>query len=146
MEDDMDAQDKRITAVIGDSEDLDLESSVQLYCEHLQRSLTLPCEVTGIEDFRWEEFYVIGPGNKKEYARLKENQPSYRDRYDLLKIELGPISDWMLFAGEDIAAYVRRKSDGKEFILGLADLKAVDKKSRNYQLLDDFAVFLVNNR
>jgi len=106
----------------------------------------LPCEVSGVEDFRWEEYYVLGPGSQKEYARLRQEQPSYRDRFDLFKIELGPISEWMLFEGEDIAAYVRRKSDKKEFILGLAELKAVDKKSSNYQLLDDFAVFLVNNR
>ena len=36
--------------------------------------------------------------------------------------------------------------DGKEFILGLAELEATDKKSDNYRLLDDFSVFLVNSR
>jgi hypothetical protein len=56
------------------------------------------------------------------------------------------MSEWMMFGGEDIAAHVRRKSDGKEFGLGLAELEAVNKKSRNYQLLDDYAVWFVNNR
>ena len=51
-----------------------------------------------------------------------------------------------MFGGEDIGAHVRRKSDGKEFWLGLAELKAVDKKSANHQLLDDYAVWFVNNR
>jgi hypothetical protein len=45
-----------------------------------------------------------------------------------------------------LSYYVRRKSDGKEFYLGLAELKAVDKSSKNHQLLDDFSVWLVNNR
>jgi len=52
----------------------------------------------------------------------------------------------MLFAGEDIAAHVRRTTDGKEFHLGLAELKAVDKRSANYQVLDDYAVFFTNYR
>jgi hypothetical protein len=56
------------------------------------------------------------------------------------------VSEWMLFAGDDIAAHVRRKSDGKEFVLGLAELSAVDKSSSNYRHLNDYAVFLVNYR
>ncbi len=47
---------------------------------------------------------------------------------------------------EDIVAHVRRKGDGKEFDLGLAELRATDKKSSNFQLIDDYAVWLVNNR
>lgn len=50
------------------------------------------------------------------------------------------------FGGEDIAARVRRKSDGKEFYLGLAELKAIDKRSPSNQLLDDYAVFFTNYR
>jgi hypothetical protein len=44
------------------------------------------------------------------------------------------------------AAHVKRIKDGKEFVLGLAELKATDKKSANHQLLDDYAVWFVNNR
>jgi hypothetical protein len=47
---------------------------------------------------------------------------------------------------EDIVAHVRRKGDGKEFDLGLAEIRATDKKSSNFQLIDDYAVWLVNNR
>jgi hypothetical protein len=45
-----------------------------------------------------------------------------------------------------VAGHVRRKSDGKEFHLGLAEIEAVDKKSKNYQLLNDYAVWFANNR
>jgi len=44
-----------------------------------------------------------------------------------------------------IYAKVQRISDEKEFILTLEDLKAVEKSSKNFQLLDDYAVWFVNN-
>jgi len=142
----MDKQFQRIDAILRDSKERGFMAAVKVFFEHLHRSLVLPCEVTGIEDFQWEEFYVIGPGDRKEYERLKKHQPSYRDRFELVGIGLRVCSEWMMFAGEDIATQVRRKSDGKEFTLGLAELKAVEKKSPNYQLLDDYAVFFVNYR
>jgi hypothetical protein len=37
-------------------------------------------------------------------------------------------------------------SDKKKFVLPLADLKSTDRKSKNYQLLDDYSVWFVNNR
>jgi hypothetical protein len=80
-----------------------------------------------------------------EYKRLKKTQPSYTDKYELLDIKRGWRSEWMMFE-EDIVAHVRRKSDGEEFDLGLAELRATDKKSSNFQLVDDYAVWLVNNR
>ena len=89
---------------------------------------------------------MIGPGDPKEHERLRKNQPSYRDVFELLAIEDDVVSEWMMFRGEDVAGHVRRRSDGKEFHLGLAEIKAVDKKSKNYQLLDDYSVWLVNNR
>ena len=77
---------------------------------------------------------------------IEASQPSYRDRYELLRIEREVDSEWMLFRGEDIAAHVRRKSDDTTFCLGLSELKAVGRRSRNYQLLDDYTVWFVNNR
>ncbi len=110
------------------------------------KSLKLPCDVTGTEDFRWEEFYVLGPGDQKEYAQLRQNQPSFQDTFELLAIEADDESEWMMFGGEDLAAHVRRKSDGKKFLLGLAEIEAVDKKAKNHQLLHDYAVWFVNSR
>ncbi len=142
----VDEQDRRIETILGDVEQLDFEDAVGVFFDHVKKMLQLPCEVRGIEDFRWEEYYVLGPGEQREYERLKKTQPSYRDRYELLAVERGIISDWMLFAGEDIAAQVRRKSDGKAFCLGLSELGAVDRRSSNYQLMDDYAVWFVNYR
>jgi len=143
---DTDAQDERIAVILGGKAGLDFDEAVKLFAEHLKCNLSLPCEVTGIEDFRWEEFYVMGPGDREEYVDLKKTQPSYTDRYELLGIECEAESPWMLFFGEDIGASVRRISDGKKFVLGLSELEATDKRSENYQLLDDYSVWLVNSR
>jgi hypothetical protein len=143
---DSDPQFERIDAILGDSQERGMHAALEVYYQYLNKSLILPCEVTGTEDFRWEEYYIIGPGSKAEHTRLRKRQPSYLDHYQLVRIEFDESSEWMLFPGEDIAAHVIRMSDNKPFVLGLAELKAVDRKSPNYQLLDDFAVFLVNYR
>lgn len=142
----LDPQDARIEKIIGDDDEATFDDCLDKFYDHLASSLQLPFDVTGIEDFAWEEYYVIGPGDHKEYERLRKNQPSYEDTFELLAIETGVVSEWMMFHDEDIAAHVRRKSDGKEFYLGLAEIEATDKKSKNFQLLNDYAVWFVNNR
>ena len=141
-----DPQEKRIESIVGDPEEIDFDEARDVYYQYLKENLDLPCEVTGIEDFEWEEFYVLGPGSKKEYEHLKKDQPSYTDRYQLLSISTDLESQWIMYWEDDLAANVKRLSDGKEFQLGLSELKAVDKKSKQYQLLDDFSFWLVNNR
>jgi hypothetical protein len=140
-----DEQMKRWEAILGNAAEGTQEEALKVFVKHLKAHLQLPCEVTGIEDFRWEEPYVIGGWSRQEYKQLKKTQPSYTDKYELLDIERGWRSEWMMFE-EDTVAHVRRKSDGKEFDLGLAELRVTDKKSRNFQLIDDYAVWLVNNR
>jgi hypothetical protein len=102
--------------------------------------------VTGVEDFRWEEPYVLGGWSWEKHEQLRKTQPSYQDGFELLAIELGPCSEWMLFGPDDIAACVRRISDKKEFLLGLAELKANPRKSKNGQLIDDYGYWFVNSR
>jgi hypothetical protein len=45
-----------------------------------------------------------------------------------------------------MAAHVRRLSDGKEFWLGLAEIKATDRKSQDCQLLGNYSLWFVDNR
>lgn len=142
----LDAQEKRILAVIGNYETVEFNQARNLFYQHLKTNLVLSCQVTGIEDFSWEEFYILGPGDEREYAYLKKTTPSYTDKYELLGIDKDGDSEWMMCWKDDIAARAKRISDGKEFILGLSEIKAIDKKSANYQLLDDFSVWFVNNR
>jgi hypothetical protein len=143
----MEPQDARIKEILqGDPDEVEFDEGLRRFYEHLRKNLQLPCEVTGIEDFEWEEFYVIGPGDKEEYRQLKKTQPSFKDLYDLLAIDLDADSEWMLYLGEDLGARVRRRSDRKVFCLGLAELKATERKSKNFELLDDYAVWFANYR
>ena len=141
-----DAQQARIDAIFGNEQQLSFEAAIKRFYQHLLRSLKLPCDVTGIEDFRWEEYYVWGPGDEAEYEKRCKTQPSYQDTFELLSIEKEVFSEWMMFGGEDLAARVRRQSDGVEFYLGLAEIEAVEHSAVNYQLLDDYSVWFVNNR
>ncbi len=140
-----DKQFERIDAIIGEDND-DFGKAVTLFVKHLKANLKLPCEVKGIEDFRWEEPYILGGWSKKDYEKLKKTQPSYSDRYQLLDLKHDGDSVWMMCGGEDIAAHVQRISDGKKFVLGLSELKATEKKSPNFQLIDDYGVFFWNYR
>jgi hypothetical protein len=139
-------QDERISAILGEIEDLDFDETIDTFYEYLKTNLSLPCEVVGIEDFRWEEIYVFGPGNAKEYEQLKKTRPSYTDPYELFEIVRNAESPWAMCYEEDVGACVRRISDGKKFLLGLSELEATDKKSENHQLLYDYSVWFVNNR
>ena len=139
-------QDERIAAILADDEGLAFEDAVKRFFDHLKEKLELPCTVAPTDDLNWEEYYVIGPGDEMEYEQLKKTQPSCEDRFELLEIELGAWSKWMLFGTEDIGAHVQRGSDGRKFCLGLAELEATDRKSANHQLIDDYSVWFVNSR
>jgi hypothetical protein len=136
---DLDEQMQRIAAILG-QDDLDVtQKTVNRYFDYLKQHVQLPCRLTGIEDFPWEERYVFGYGDEKEYERLKKTQPSYTDTFELMSFAEAQANDGILVE-------VRRVSDQKKFTLPLADLEAADEGSPNYQLLDDYSVWFVNYR
>jgi hypothetical protein len=112
--------------------------TVKYYKEYLTKNLQLPFELTGVEDFDWEEYYVFGPGSQKEYKELKKENPSYTDKFDLVSFEE------KVYEEEGIIANVRRKSDKKIFQIPLFELVPTDQKSNNYILLHDYSVWIVN--
>jgi hypothetical protein len=141
---DVDEQELRIGAILGLDSEEEIpyveEETLKTYQNYLQQHLELPCTITGIEDFSWEEYYVIGGGSKQEHDRLRKIKPSYLDTYELL----GFNDELEEFYG--LLVSVKRLSDKKKFILPLSDLTATDKKSKNYQLLDDYSFWFVNWR
>lgn len=139
-EEDMDEQDARNAAILGEVYAEVSRTALARYRDYLERHLTKPCRLTGIEDFRWEEFYVLGPGDKREYEKLKKTRASHTDEFDFMGFDKHASLEEGLFVK------VRRVSDGKTFALPLADLEAVDKSSGNRQLLDDYSVWYVNSR
>ncbi len=122
----------RIDAIIGGDDEMELDDAVAILFEHLKTNLHLPRRVTGIESFRWEQRCTSSllMWSQSDYHCRKKTQPSYTDIYNLLNITLEGSSEWMMFSGQDIAAHVQRESDSREFILGLSELHAIDKKSR----------------
>jgi hypothetical protein len=136
----LDAQDTRISAIFGGKIPDVTEESLETYRSYLQENLELPCQLTGIEDFAWEEYYVFGPGSQKEYENLKKTRPSYRDKFNLVSFEE------LIDENVGILVEARRVSDRRKFTIPLAELGATEKKSKNYQLLDDYSVWFVNNR
>ena len=135
-----DEQDKRILDILGKEFIPDVsQKTLEKYLQFIQKNIHLPCKLTGIEDFDWEEFYVFGPGSEKEYKELKKKHPSYTDTFELFEFDE---------TDEDYGIMInaKRLSDNKRFILPLADLEALDKKSKNYRILDDYSVWFVNNR
>jgi hypothetical protein len=135
----LDEQDKRIEQILGQFDIEVSEESSLKYMDYLKQNIEFPCQLTGIEDFPWEEYYVVGAGNKKEYEKLKKKQPSFTDIFSLISFE----ND--LDENNGVLVEVERLSDKKKFILPLADLESTDDESKNYQLLDDYSVWFVNN-
>ncbi len=132
---DIDEQGERVKTILG-TKNLDVnKSNLKIYLNHLKQQVEFPCELTGIEDFDWEEFYVIGPGSKKEYEELKKTRPSYTDKFNLISLveKIGNENDGILVE-------VERVKDKKRFTLPLSGLEATKKKTKNHQLIDDYAV------
>jgi hypothetical protein len=129
-------------AVIGD-EDLAMDQAIDRIFAHLRANLELPCRVTSVEWFRWEQAYRDEDDTEltETYQRLRQTRPSAEDEFELLSIDRGEGSKWMQYV-EDICAHVRRVSDGREFVLGLGELTAGEEGSPNGRLLYDYFAWL----
>lgn len=114
------------------------EKNLLCYMEYLKKNLELPCHLTGSEDFDWEEKYVIGGGNKKEYERLKKTHPSYTDTFKFIKFNR------YINEADGLLVDVQRTTDRKKFTLPLSYLEATEEGSSNYKLLDDYSIWFVN--
>ena len=125
--------DKRIQKILGENRSRNQQNSSR-YLDYLRSTVKFPCRLTGIEDFPWEERYVIGGWDKDEYEELKKENPSYTDAFELLEL-LEPDSEF-----DDIVAKLQRLTDLKIFEVGLSWLQCLDSDDVNYQLIKDYAV------
>jgi len=129
---------ERIASILGDDDEKSAKNFSR-WKKYLDVHLDYPVRVTGTEDFPWEEKYVLGGRNKKEYEELKKDNPSYTDTYALYEID-----DEEADESEDLEAKVKREGDGKLFDVGLSWLRACDTDSAEGILLDDYSVWECN--
>ena len=103
--------------------------------KYLKQNLAIPCLVTGVEEFEWEEYYTVGPGSQKEYQKLKKTQPSYTDEFNILKL------DNKLDVRDGILAVLERTTDNLKFTLPLAELEGVVEDSVDAKLLQYYGIW-----
>jgi len=135
-----DEQEKRIAIILPEDDNSVTEENQAIYYAHLEKNLQKPIILTGMEDFPWEEKYLLGGWSKKEYEELKKTQPSYTDKFEFIK--LTDHIDEMY----GIIVEVKRTTDKKKFMLPLWDLKCVDRMSKNYDLISDYSFWMTNYR
>jgi len=135
----MDADEARIAEVFGTKEIPEVsEQNVLKDRKYLLLNFDRKMILTGREDFPWEEKYVMGAGSRTEYEKLKKVHPSYTDEYQLIDISEQVVEE------NDLLARVKRLSDRKNFNIGLSWLTTKKQRGKDYQLLDDFATWVVN--
>jgi len=132
------SQEIRIEEILGEGNLKVSVDSLQIFRDYIQKNISFPCDLTGREDFLWEEFYVFGPGDKNEYAELKKTQPSFTDTYTFMSF------DDQKEDRDGLMVKVKRLSDHSQFVLPLADLKVIENSTPNHQLVHDYAVWFIN--
>ena len=94
----MDEQDERIASIFSSDEVPEVtKKTLKTYLSYLKINLDLSCELTGIEDFEWEEYYIIGPGNEREHEKLRKTRPSFMDTYKIIGFDEEPDEDYGIY-------------------------------------------------
>jgi|GEM_PF-589475 len=123
------------------SKDLSVsKKNLDKFYNYLSKHIKYPCLLTGMEDFSWEEPYVHGIFDQKEYEILKKKRASYTDHFKLIRLE-DRIDDL-----QGILVKVQRIGDRKLFGLPLWDLKTVDRKDQNHHIIDNYCHWMTNYR
>lgn len=135
-----DEQERRIATILSTDDLLMTEEKQNVYFDYLQKNIQKRIILTGMEDFPWEEKYLLGGWSKKEYEELKKTQPSYTDKFEFIEL----LEDIDEVYG--LLAKVKRVTDKKQFVLPLWDLECIDKNSKTYELISDYSFWMTNYR
>ncbi|MCT7977017.1 hypothetical protein [Laspinema olomoucense] len=109
------------------------EENLNQYLKFLKARIKPPYKLTGNGEFDWEEEYVSGGKSKKEYEKLKKQQPSYTDTFSLVQFcDVGT---------EGIMVKVERTSDRRQFILPLIDLDVTPEDPEHFELIDNYLLW-----
>jgi hypothetical protein len=128
---------EKVKKILGNNRIKVNQKTLNKYFKYLTENLELPCYLSGAEEFFWEEEYLYGPGNAKEYEELKKTNPSYTDIFALEIFQ--PKFDEM----DGIMVDVKRVSDNRQFTLPLAELEVSDEDSPNHSLIEDYLAWFI---
>ncbi len=137
----LDEQFARIAAIVSEGDEDNMTkcpATLGKYFSFLEKNITFPCLLKGLQAFSWEEHFAFSSGffNKIIYKKLKQKRASYTDTFELIQAYRK--------GHEELLALVKRQSDNTTFVISLDWLKAEDEKSKNHQIIDDFSVWFVN--
>ncbi|HAO13749.1 MAG TPA: hypothetical protein DCQ51_21930 [Planktothrix sp. UBA8407] len=128
---------EKVKKILGNNRIKVNQKTLNKYFKYLTENLELPCYLSGAEEFFWEEEYLYGPGNAKDYEELKKTNPSYTDIFALENFQ--PKFDEM----DGIMVDVKRVSDNRQFTLPLAELEVSDEDSANHSLIEDYLAWFI---
>lgn len=117
--------------------DVGLKNTLK-YLEYLQQKMIIPCNVTGREEFPWEQEYLRIPGKRREYEKLKKTKPSHSQLFQIVRLRDS------VSKNEGILVDVQRLNDKQTFILPLVDLEPIDESSPNNQFFEDYTLWFIN--
>ena len=135
----MDNFEKNITSILKTDDVPDVnEEYLGKFLNYFQENFDKNVTLTGAEVFRWEEYYIFGPGSKKEYEDKKKKNLSSDDLFSLIGITEDFIDD------VDPVIKVRRLTDKKLFYIGLSWVTTKEENNPMHILLEDFSTWVVN--
>lgn len=115
------------------------DESLRFCIKYLNENLEFPFEITGSEDFPWEEKYIFGFGSKDEWEEEKMNKPSYKDTY--MALEVIPYYDRY---GLYIKAKRTSRMKRKKFDLILGFITCTEKEGKNGNIIEAYKVWRAN--
>jgi len=126
----------RIEKILGEDNERNRKNAIR-FKNYLLENLILPIRITGIEDFPWEESYIIGYFSEKEYEVMKKTNPSYTDEFYLIDIQDPNEYD-------DCIAKIKRITDKKHFLYGLSWFETIDHDNEAFKILDAYSKWHCN--
>lgn len=109
------------------------DQNLNRYLQFIKARIKPPYKLTGNGAFDWEEEYMRGGKSKKEYEKLKKQQPSYTDTFSLVQFcDVGT---------EGIMVKVERTSDRRQFILPLIDLDVTTEDPQHFELIENYLLW-----
>jgi len=112
-------------------------SNTRRWLDYILNQVALPTRVSGIEEFSWEEPYIIGGWDQEEYKELKKTNPSFSDIYELVGISLPE-------NGDTLMAQIVRISDRLTFHMRLCFLEGCSGDKIVDSIIDTYAYWHYN--